>query len=65
MMARIVTDNRIEILIMANSTQLNLSNSIGIDPKWSNSTTLRKSEGEEYDPKGSNSTPLNEKGGEV
>ena len=53
------------ILIMSNSTQLNLSNSIGLDPKWSNSTTLRNSEGEEYDPKGSNSTPLNEKGGEV
>ena len=52
-----------KILIMANSTQLNLSNSIGLDPKGSNSTTLRKSEGEEYDPKGSNSTTLNEKGG--
>lgn len=41
MMARIVTDNRIEILIMANSTQLNLSNSIGLAPKRSNLTPLK------------------------
>ena len=64
-MMRIVTRDNERVLIMSNSTQLNLSNSIGLDPKWSNSTTLRNSEGEEYDPKGSNSTPLNEKGGKA
>ena len=45
MMARIVTDNRIEILIMANSPQLTLSNSIGLDPKGSNSTPLNEKGG--------------------
>ena len=39
-MAGIVTDNRRVVFIMSNSTQLNLSNSRGLDPKWSNSTPL-------------------------
>ena len=34
-----------EILIMANSTQLSISNSIGLDLKWSNTTTLGKEKG--------------------
>ena len=34
-------------LIMAKSPQLNLSNSIGLDLKWSNLTTLEKEGGKE------------------
>jgi hypothetical protein len=44
-----------EFLIMANSPQLTLSNSIGLDPKGSNSTTLGR---------GSNSTPCEKEKGE-
>lgn len=32
-------------LIMAKSPQLTLSNSIGLDPKWSNSTPLKEKGG--------------------
>ena len=41
-------------LIMSNSTQLNLSNSIGLDPKGSNSTPLNED--------GENKTPSNSRG---
>ena len=59
-----------EILNIPNSVQLNLSNSIGLDPKGSNSTPLNE-EGENKTPsnsrgfrRGSNSTPCKNGGGE-
>ena len=45
-MARIAERNNERVLIMSNSTQLNLSNSIGLDPKGSNSTPLEKKGGQ-------------------
>ena len=50
--------NKVRVLIMPNSTQLEsltLSNSIGLDLKWSNMTTLNR---------GSNSTPSEHEKGE-
>ena len=53
-MARIAERNNERVLIMSNSTQLNLSNSIGLDPKGSNSTPLNED--------GENKTPSNSRG---
>ena len=44
-MARIAERNNERVLIMSNSTQLNLSNSIGLGLKWSKLTTLEKGGG--------------------
>ena len=56
-MERMMKQDKKQGLIIPNSVYLNLSNSIGLDPKWSNSTTLSR---------GSNSTPSkNEKGESV
>lgn len=70
-MERIVAhNNKGQFLIMANSPQLNLLNSIGLDPRGSNSTPLNE-EGENKTPsnsrgfkRGSNSTPCKNGGGE-
>ena len=48
-------DTAREILNIPNTVQLTLSNSIGLDPKWSNSTTLSR---------GANSTPSEKEKGE-
>ena len=53
-MERIAERNYELFLIMANSPQLNISNSIGLDLKWSNSTPLNE--------ESENTTPSNSRG---
>lgn len=44
-MGRIVAQDNKRVLIIPNSVYLTLSNSIGLDLKWSNSTILEKEGG--------------------
>lgn len=44
-MGRIVAQDNKRVLIIPNSVYLTLSNSIGLDLKWSNLTTLEKKGG--------------------
>ena len=44
-MERIAEQNNERVLIIPNSVYLTLSNSIGLDLKWSNSTILEKEGG--------------------